>query len=713
MTDVTLETLAPALPWSRLLSRKNGQQRLQPEGGREAKLLSSLSIMTRIGLMVGLALAAVLLTSGLFLEGDRRIEAAALRLSGFSTLLERAALVERQVGGMQALTQDFFQSRDPAAAESFRQMATETARGLEDIQRHAAAATQGETVASLIQRFAGVRSQFETLFVTAQELGLSDTEGLRGQLKRSTAAVEDELKTWPPEMLGDLRERLTAMRVHEKNFLLDGNMAHLRIHKKAFSEFDLALSGSKLDPATQSKIGDQARAYRNDLTRLAEVSENLHAGIETFRAELAALSPVFADLFRFARAGMADATLTREQVRDATRSSLLTAGCLLLAAFLAVSLILVRSITRPLAAIEQAMTRLAQGKRLSRIPGQSRRDEIGAMARAIEVFRRNGEEMERLKAAEEQAERARKQRLQQMFDDLAEALDTEVQSTVQMVLEQTAGIAGLATQMHAAAERTGSQASGVASAAQETSVCMATVAESTVTLSEAAQSIGIQMENVVGLAREAVEKGARSQNAVEGLLGAMHGIDEAADLIQQIAHRTHMLALNATIEAMRAGEAGQGFAIVAQEVKALATQTATATARIDRHLEGVRDALTETAGSIATIHGVITRIDDIADAVAASVVEQGAATEAIRDGAASAAAGTQEVSERITLVSTDAEEAHTLAQLLSMRASIVTEQTDALKARLMQILDATEQEVTAEEESSTSAAPFSATSAAA
>ena len=251
-------------------------------------------------------------------------------------------------------------------------------------------------------RFADVRE-------TSGIMGLDEHSGLRGKLRASVDAMESELRKWPVGTVAETYVRMLTMRVIEKDFILYGDVSVMGGHRKAYREFEFGMMGSGLDPATQETLTRLAGDYRADLSAFVENQVKLGEQIQTFNRVLSAMPDRFAHLFEAASAGMERARSEKAEVRDATGRAGITMGAIILVLALLTSLILVRSITRPLRAIEEAMRRLATGDRTRAVPGAQRRDEIGAMARAIEVFRRNAEEMESLKAQDEIKERQHKE----------------------------------------------------------------------------------------------------------------------------------------------------------------------------------------------------------------------------------------------------------------------------------------------------------------
>jgi methyl-accepting chemotaxis protein len=665
------------------------RERLLRQGdGGEGGWLAQLSISTRIGFVVGAALLTVLLTAGLFLLGDARRESATGRMTGLSGFAETAADLNRGMTALQLHVTRFLRERDPAAGAAFKTTLAEVEQSAAALSAHPAAVDQAETITALTAKLSSLATAFETVDQTTRAVGLTDEEGLRGQMARSVAATEGELKKWPATMGAALFIGMAEMRNAEKSFLMTGEDKYVGQHRKAFNEFTFFLPESQLDPQTKEAIDALARQYRQDMVALASAVTAQTQAVKDFNAAFAETAPLINQLFDYTRAGLADAKEAERSIRTQTQRLTMVIGGILVALFCGLSLLLVRSITGPLAQIEGAMEGLARGERLSFIPGTARRDEIGDMARAIDVFRVNAEEMDRLKAEEQERERLHKQEMADRLGGLAQALEQEMTKRVEAVLTEAAGIATMAERMTGAATRTGEQSDGVAGAAGEATGNVQAVAAATEELATSSREIGRQVTEVADMVHAAVERGAQTRAVASQLADAAHNIGRAAQLIGDISGQTNLLALNATIEAARAGEAGRGFAVVAAEVKTLSNQTGAATEEIASQIAAVQRATERVITDIHQLHDVIARIDEIAGSISAAVTQQGSATESISASAASAADGTIEVSDRIRTVAADAAETRTLSQDLGQRATQVTAEMRALRERLASILDA-------------------------
>jgi methyl-accepting chemotaxis protein len=303
-------------------------------------------------------------------------------------------------------------------------------------------------------------------------------------------------------------------------------------------------------------------------------------------------------------------------------------------------------VTRPLAAMTGAMKAVAGGDTSIVVPALDRKDEMGELAQALEVFKRNREEADRL-AAEQQAEQERKELRQHTMDEQIRTFDGSVEGMLDTLAEAAEKLKQTADGMSATAEETARQSTAVAAAAEEASVNVQAVAASSEDLASSITEISRQVTESSRIAKGAVQQANHANTTVQSLADAAQKIGDVVKLINGIASQTNLLALNATIEAARAGEAGKGFAVVASEVKQLATQTAKATEEIAAQISGMQTATQGTVAEIRAIAQTVERLNEIAGSIAASVEEQSAATQEISRNVQQAAQGTGEVSENI------------------------------------------------------------------
>jgi methyl-accepting chemotaxis protein len=385
---------------------------------------------------------------------------------------------------------------------------------------------------------------------------------------------------------------------------------------------------------------------------------------------------------------MAAAGEAAEAEASAALRTLYTASALGLLA--AVGLLLwigIWLVARPLKAMASGMERLAAGDLDIQVGGAARRDEVGTLARALEVFKANGLEVRRLAAEQEAAKAAAEAERRAALRALADGFEGSVGGIVAIVASASTELEQTARAMTGAAQDSGRRAGEASAGTQQADQAVQTVAASTEELSASVAEIARQVQRAAEAAREAVEETRRTDGSVEALAASAAKAGEVVRLIGDIAGQTNLLALNATIEAARAGEAGKGFAVVASEVKALASQTARATEEVGRQISEMRSA---TEGAVAAVRGVagsIRRIDEIAAAIAASVEEQSAATREIAGSVGRAADGTRRVSESVRGVERSAGETGAAASQVLSAAGELSRQAEGLNGEVRRFLD--------------------------
>ncbi|WP_042697614.1 bacteriohemerythrin [Azospirillum sp. B506] len=353
-------------------------------------------------------------------------------------------------------------------------------------------------------------------------------------------------------------------------------------------------------------------------------------------------------------------------------------GLLIGLAAVLLALLVSRAIVRPLDGLGRVMQDLAGGDSAVSVPGLKRADEIGAMARTVEVFRVQQIDLARHWDRQKIEHRVTEQRAGAL-KRLTDRFDATIAETIRSVGSAVDTLETTARALSATADRNRREAISVAGASQQATSSVQTVAAAAEQLTGSIAVIGEQVVTSSAISTQAVEASQRAGERIDGLGHAAQKIGEVADLIAGIAGQTNLLALNATIEAARAGEMGKGFAVVAGEVKSLAGQTAKATEEIARHIAEVQEATRAAVDAIREIGSIVARSDEIGTSIASAVQQQGAATGEIARSAGDAADGTRQVSTSIDAVSEAARETERSADALLDAAGGLSRQALGLR----------------------------------
>ncbi|CAO3401409.1 methyl-accepting chemotaxis protein [Azospirillum palustre] len=336
-----------------------------------------------------------------------------------------------------------------------------------------------------------------------------------------------------------------------------------------------------------------------------------------------------------------------DQTNQTVFNSLSIAVALLVIGAIGSVLLVVYGIRRPIAALNAAMVRLATGDTTTEVVGAGRGDEIGEMARTVEVFK---ESMIRTRQLEQEAKDAEVEAAAEKRRgtlDMARSFEERVGSIVDAVGSSATELQATSSQLAAAVEEVGAQCTAVAAASEQASANVQTVAAASEELSASIGELSDRVGRAADRSRLAAEGAGEAQRQLDLLSASIDQVDQIVASINAVASQTNLLALNATIEAARAGEAGKGFAVVASEVKNLANQTHAMTEQITNQIGAVKAASGRTVGAMRSIIGQVEEISNSTADMAQSVNQQSGATSEISRNAQQAAVGTTEVSRNV------------------------------------------------------------------
>ena len=486
-----------------------------------------------------------------------------------------------------------------------------------------------------------------------------------------------------------------------RGLLLTGNRENITFFEETVKAFDSAVAAMRADltvPESRDaleNLNKEALAWRENFARRqidlmrqpltvdeARVLEANGAG-EDFLTE----TEVHLGELRSIAKRLSDTNLAEAQLAFSTTITVSVIGVLLSLAFAVIAwLVLSRSIALPIGALTGSMGRLAEQDYAVEIPGVDRRDEVGAMAHAVQVFKEGMIENDRLQEEARLKQEAELKRAQQMRD-LTHGFEGEVSELAEALGAAGQELNNTSVQLSTLATDSRDRATSVAAASEQMAANVQTVATATTELSASVSEIARQMGASNDLVRTTRSEAEATNITVGELAEAAQRIGEIVDLIRAIADQTNLLALNATIESARAGEAGKGFAVVAQEVKALANQTTNATEDIASQIQQIQGRTNDAVGAIRSIADRITEMENLVSSVVAAVEEQDAATREISRNVEEVAQAASMVNQNVSSVRDAAERTGDESQNTLMTSQELTAQTKRLDGCVHRFLD--------------------------
>ena len=674
---------------------------------------SRLKIGTRVYAGFGLILLLVAALGALGIFSLRQTQSTVSELARISDSAMTSLKMDTDVSALRASADLYLFTGNEAQLTQARTLGSDLRRQAEIRSQEIRSAERRAKIQTAAKDLARYAQDLETVVKlrTTRESATSERMAqpgdkanslLRQIISSAVADHDDDVTTGALQAA----ESLMEMRLDALKFQRKADQRLVDDVNRRYEEFRPAIASvvAKLTNPERKRMAQQAAdltaAYAQGFSEVSKAGLDLDHlvfgtmgpyadGITKLLAEIAAdQQAAFVDLKQSAQTTIAEADTTMAVV----------VGCALVLGLLFAYLI-ARGIVRPVSGLTRGMKDLAGGNFDVVLPGLDRRDEVGEMAQAVEVFKVKATERAQREAGEREQEQTRLAEQKRLADEheaarlrtaeaqaaaerktavhaLADRFEKAVGNIVETVSSAGAELEAAAATLTSTAETTQDLTAAVTNASQEASSNVQSVASSTSELSSSVNEISRQVQESSRIAGEAVKQAQEADGRIVSLSQAAQRIGEVIELISSVAAQTNLLALNATIEAARAGDHGKGFAVVAQEVKALASQTAKATDEIATQIASMQTETAGTVTAIKAISGTIDHIAEISGAIAAAIEEQGAATQEIARNVDHAAQGTNRVSANIAEVNHGANEVGSAsAQVLASAHELAKEGT--------------------------------------
>ena len=507
------------------------------------------------------------------------------------------------------------------------------------LERSRAARKGTEAYAGLYRKGVAALTELDQLTRSLEIDGEEATQEARTYIKTINQPEKAAIAT-------QILEYSYLIRANEKRYMLFQKSEIFDQMKKDFASMMQLLAQLERD-AAPGKEQDEVRHFKTSALDYEKAAYSwVSHNDQLFKDILPKMKELGDQVIQLAFEAAHDQSQSMLAMRQSILNWLILVAVVIAAVGILLGLVVANAISRPVAGLSSAMAILAKGDVNVDIPGVAQKDEIGEMARSVQVFRDNMTETQRLTEAQRREDAAKMARMESL-----QRLTSQFEANVTALIQALGGMAGemqtAAGSLTSTADHTNSQSLTVNSASEQASTSVQTVAAAANELAASIAEIARQVSQASKVSQDAVAGANRASTVISGLAEAAQRIGEVVQLINNIASQTNLLALNATIEAARAGEAGKGFAVVASEVKARANQTAKATDDIAQQVNMIQGATQQAVGAVDEVSRIISSISQISAMIASAVEEQGTATQEISRSVQEAANGTRDVTAAI------------------------------------------------------------------
>ena len=656
-----------------------------------ARVTSRLRSITVRIMTIGIAGAvgiAALASSAYYLE--HRNGRALQSQAGAAELAGKVNDIDRLYAAARQDLSDFLRTHQVGPAEVFGERTRTIAEGASSIHGHPGAVAVTGQLGQLRELADRAHAEIESLIRQVKEVGTDLDSGLLGASVQAGEKLE-RLATRAAMESGSsdawrIAYSATAVRRQEAAYMARRDEARLGDMEVAISRLERYVGSVQESGEAAQAVTAALAEYRSAFDAWREKDSELVRAVEKLNDQLIVATPLIDEIQRDIGGQVASASRALGEAQALFMKLIVLVGGGVLLASLGIAFAVGRSVTRPLQQLRLAMKHLGEGRTDQRIPETERPDEIGDMARMVEIFRENAVERARLAASRDEEQGAQLRRAA-LVEGLIASFQDGMSETIASVSRAVEDLDAVSSALSRAAGTTIRQTGAAGDAVGEAAANVSMVSTGATQLTASIAEIAARAAESNNVAQEALSTASDTMATMRHLEQNAFAIGEVVDLIRSIAEQTNLLALNATIEAARAGEAGRGFSVVASEVKALASQTARATDDIARRIAAIQSTSNEAADALSSVNRIIGRLSGLAGAVAAAVEEQSAAVDSIASNvivaATKAQAGTQamhEVAEATRAAEAVAGEVEALSKRLNAEAAMVEERVGSFIA---------------------------------
>lgn len=662
--------------------------------------LSNIRIGGRISILAITALSGIVITGIIAIVNFLSISASESRYSEGSHLKILTAEVGSSALNMRRAEKDFLLRKDMKYVKRYKIHNKNIAKLLQQMPQYTKDQKLLEYAEKLTALAADHQAAFAQISTLYKEIGLTETQGLEGQLRQHVHDIETTLgqQQYNPS----LTVKMLMMRRHEKDFIMRQKTKYIDRINTRQNEFKDLLAKSRYSGNVKNKLTSELDSYIASFRAYAKKTGE-------FNRELGKLSKIYAEMEPFIKYISDHAVdilkTSSRKMQEASTTAIMLVGIIsliILAVVSMISWILARSITVPLKALQSSVEDILDECYDSEVPGQESRDELGEISRALDILRISAqkriqleEEAGQARAAKEDADKQRlagekadeKQKQQKEAElkntadrlAMAQKFEDRVGNILNTVANAATELNATSTSMNQSAENMRNESASAATATGKAGQNVQIVASAAEEMTVSVKEISNQIVNASKASENALTSVQNASERVGLMAKSSSKISEIILLINDIAEQTNLLALNATIEAARAGDAGRGFAVVASEVKNLASQTATATEEIKAQISEMQKTTGDTVSAVDEISVTIEKLDEISSSIACSVEQQEAAMQEISCNSIEAAAGAEAAGDNVKNVSLIAEETENAASDVLNASGELSTQATTLK----------------------------------